>query len=226
MNSQRGEAITAVLLILVLIGGGLFVLKPKWTHGDSRRATESTVTTERLNEAQTKQGATAAASIVKIGEVIATAPESLEKEFIAREVPVALASLPAPDPLALVEAERRKVAVMEGRLAEAATLYNQALKRADTLERERAAALAAKRASDAELAQVAAERLGSERLMNWAIAAAVLAGLLYIYVKVTHISPSALAEAVKDIKGGTQAITALDGVASRLQQRIVRLLST
>lgn len=227
---QRGEALTIVLLAIVLIGGGAIGLsKTKWFHGDTKRANKATDTTTALVEATAKQGAVAAASVVKIGEANATAPESPEKSFIAREVPVALASLPKPDPEALLQAERRKVAVMEGRLAEASNLYGDALKRADQLERERAAALAAKLKADVELQRVAAERLGAEKQAFWAFCLVGAIALLYIYTKLSHLSPSALAEAVRDMKGGAgeanPAVAALDGVTTRFQQSIIRTIN-
>lgn len=226
--NQRGEALTIVLVAIVAIGAGAFGLsKTKWFHGDTKRANQASETTTALVEATTKQGAVAAASVVKIGEANSTAPDSPEKSFIGREVPVALASLPKPDPEALLAAERRKVAVMEGRLAEASSLYGDALKRADMLEKERTEALQAKREADAELQRVAAERLGAEKQAFWMWCGIGALVALYLWTKLTHLSPAALAEAVSDIKNGPgeehHAIRALDGVTSRFQQSMVRL---
>lgn len=227
-RSSRGDGGVTVFVVLALVALGVLATKPKILHGDSRRADKSVETTAALVDATAKQAAEAAASVVKIGEANATAPESPEKSFIAREVPVVLAKLPAPDPRALIEAERRKAAVLAGRLEEANRLYGVAMERADKLERERAAALAAKRASDAELERVAAERLGAERLMNWALLVAGLCVALWLYTHITRPSVGALAEAVKDIKAGNltgnAAIAALDGVTTRLQQRLIRFL--
>ena len=221
----KAFAFLPVLIGIAVVGvAGLFVAKPKFLHGDSRRAAASTEATAAVDAAVTKQGAEAAASVVKIGEANATAPDSKEKDFIAREVPVALAKLPAPDAQALIEAERRKAAVLAGQLEAVSRLYDQALKRADVLERERAAALAERRAADLRLEQAAAEALGAERTRNGFIFCGVLAVGLYLYVKLTHFSPSAIAEAVADIKAGVHPITALDTVAGRLQQRLVNFL--
>lgn len=224
---QRGETTVIVLVACAVVGLALWIFKPKILHGDSRRAKESSQTTEELVKTQEKQAATAAASVVKIGEANASAPESREKSFIAQEVPVALAHLPKPDPEALLAAERRKNAVLEGRIEEADRLYGKALEKAERLERERAAALAAKRASDLELERVAAERLGAERAKNMMIAIAVVAVLLYFYVRFTFVSPANLASAVRDIRHGTgepnSAIAALDSVTTPMQQLMVRL---
>lgn len=229
-TNQRGEALTAVLLAIIIIGGGAFGLsKTKWFHGDSKRARTSEETTAALVTAVDRQGGVAAASVVKIGEANASAPESPEKTFISREVPVALASLPKPDSEALIAAERRKAAILEGRLQEASLLYGDAMARAEKLEREKGAALSAKRASDQALAQVAAERLGAEQQAFWAFVFLGLVGALYVYTKMTHLSPAAVAAAVTDIKAGTgesnPAIAALDGVTTRLQQKMIRLLT-
>jgi hypothetical protein len=225
-TDKHGAAALVVLLVaVVLSAAGLWVVKPKALHGETRRAEASTVATERLEQANNKQGAEAAASVTKIGEAAATAPESPEKTFITREVPVALAKLPAPDPQALIEAEKRKTAVMEGRLVEASKLYDSALKRASTLEKERDAALTARRKADADLNETAAAHRAAEQQRNAFILVASVCAALYGYTKLTHFSPGALAEVVTDVKNGVHPITAIDTVASRLQQRMVNFLA-
>lgn len=226
-GGNRGEAVTIVLIVLGLLGV-LFVTKPKWLSGDSKRAATSTKTTEAVVVASDKRGATAAASVVKIGEANATAPESPEKAFIAREVPVALSLLPPPDQTALIEAERRKVAVLSGKLEQITPLYDLALKKSDSLGKDLAKAIAAKRASDLALEQEAAERLGAERTRNWAILAVVLAGGLYLYVKFTHVSPGAMATIVSDLRNpvaSQPAIAAVDAATTRLQQWMISTLA-
>lgn len=250
LKSTRGEAVLLYLAILAVAGAALLMFKPKALHGDSKRAaaseaasTQVNTSTDALLTAERQRAAAAAASVVKIGEAAAAAPASPARDFITREVPVALAQLPAPDPQALLEAERRKVAIMEGRLEEAATLYRSALERAEQRTSERdaaAAALAAARADraavDSQLAEVAAARLAAERTSaRWMIAALVAAGL-WLWVKLSHLSPGQLAEAVTDIKRagpaavvtdatGRKHIPALDAVASRLQQKLTSLLA-
>lgn len=227
MKCARGAVQLVVILVIAALGGlGLWVAKPKALHGDSQRAAASTDATNKLEDTTNKQGAKAAASVVKIGEANATAPASKEKDFISREVMLALGYLPAPDALALIDAEKRKTAIMEGRLNAASELYERALKDADQIRRERDTALAARRKADLELEQTAAERLGAERQRNQMLAVAGLCLALFVYVKLTHLSPGALAEAVRDIKAKPEAaITALDSVTSRFQQRIVNFLS-
>ncbi len=226
-TSQRGVAPLVIVVVLAGIGLGLMAFKPKWLHGDSKRAAESAATTEALLASQKKLSATAAASVAMIGQANATAPESREKEFVSREVPVALSLLEAPDPVALLAAERRKNAVLEGKVQVIEQLYGDQAKTNEALRHENVIAIAAKRASDTELAQVAAERLGAEKTATrWMIVAGVCV-LLYLYVKFTHIGPGAIAEAVSDMRkqGATAGITALDGVTSRLQQKMVRFIN-
>jgi len=226
-SNQSGVAPLVIVAVLALIGIGAVAFKPKWFHGDSQRAATSQKTTEALLASEKKLSAQAAASVTMIGQANTQAPESPVKEFIAREVPVALAVLEPPDPMALVAAEKRKNSVLEGKIEVIERLYGDQAKIAESLRKENAAVLAEKRRSDAELAEVAAERLGAEKnAARWLILA--VAGLvLYVYVKLTHIGPGALAEAVSDMRkqGATGGIVALDGVTSRLQQSMVRLIN-
>lgn len=223
-RSTRGIA-PAIILIAVLVSGlGLWIAKPKIIHGASKRAAASTKSTERLVTAVDKQGAEAAASVAKIGEANAVAPDSPSKEFIAREVPVAQSKLPAPDPAALIEAEKRRAAVMQGRAEEAEKLYATAMQRAATLEKERSAALVARREADLALEQSAAEQRGAERQRDIFILAGVLAVGLYVYTKVTHLSPGAIASVVSDIRNGKDPVTAIDVVAGPLRQKLVSFL--
>lgn len=226
-NSQRGVAVMAVVAVVAVLGLGAVLFKPKFLHGDTRRAAEAAKTTEALLASQKKLSATAAASVVMIGEANTVAPDSPAKNFIAREVPVALSTLESPDPTALIEAEKRKNAVLQGKIDLIERLYGDQAKAVESLRRENAAVLAAKRASDAELAQVAAERLGAEKTASRWLFVAVACVLLYLYTKFTHLGPSAISEAVSDMRkqGDSAGITAIDGVTSRLQQKMVRFIN-
>lgn len=224
---RSGAAVVIVLAVIAVLGGAVMAFKPKFLHGDSKRAAASTQTTEELIAAQKKLSSVAAASVQKIGEANAVAPESPVKEFIAREVPVAMASLEKPDQTALLEAERRKNAVLSGKIEMAEKLYGDAYKRADEAQKVATAAIAAKRASDLELERVAAERLAAERSQNRWIIVACVCGALYLYTKFTHVGPGALAEAVSDMRkqGATKGIAALDGITTRFQQSMVRFIN-
>lgn len=229
MNT-RGAATLLIVGVLALLGvGGWGLSKTKWFHGESKRAAESTKTTDDLLAAQQKQGAVAAASVAKIGEANAVAPDSPSKAFISREVPVALASLPAPDVQALIEAERRKAAILEGRLQEADKLYGVAMQKADEYQKEAQRAIAAKRASDMALEQAAAESRGAEQQAFWFMLVAGAAVVLYIWTKLSHVSPLTLSAAVQDIRNGTAeanpAIASLDSALTPFQQANTRLMA-
>jgi hypothetical protein len=236
-RNSRGTVVVEVVVVLALI---FLVAKPAFLDGDSRRAKKSeeataavVATVDKVDEAEKKRSAVAAASVVKIGEANATAPASPEKEFIAREVPVALANMEAPDPHALLEAERRKVAVLEGQIALADRLYGDAMSKAEKLseakakaERERDLALAARDRIDRDLSEAAAAKLAMERQRNIFILVGALAVGLWIWAKITHFSPGQVASAVKDLNAKTypDPVTALDTAATPLQQKLVRFI--
>ena len=122
---RRAAALTGVEVIvaLALLAGVAWFAKPSLFPGQSKRAAASTQATAAVEATTNAQGASAAASVAKIGEANAAAPASPARDFIGREVPMALSRLPAPDPQALLEAEKRRVDVMQGRLYEARRLY-------------------------------------------------------------------------------------------------------
>lgn len=193
---------------LALIGG-LILGKPLLSR-DKARAKESQKTTEQLIASLDKQGASAAASVATIGAANNEAPDSPAKAFISREVPVALSQLPAPDPKALLEAEKRKVAVMEGRLEEADKLYGDVAKRAEKLQKERDEAIAEKRAADNALLEAAAAKAAAEQQRLIFLALAGSAIVVLIYVKVTHTSLPKMGEIMAAIRSGENPIQAID----------------
>jgi hypothetical protein len=223
--NQRGEAVTIVLLCLVLLGGGFFMLRPKWSHAESRRATASVVATQQVeqkvyvaDEAAMKQAAAAAASVATIGVANTLAPDSPAKDFITREVPAALVYLPKPDPQALLDAEKRRSAVMEGRAYEATRLYEAESKRSLNLQEQRDTALAARdvamsqrRQADERLAEAAAASRAASKQAFTAFAVAALLAIGWVYTKLTHLSPAGLGRIATDIRSGRyDAITAID----------------
>ncbi len=214
MKSPRAEVVTAVLLALVLLGGGLFILKPKFLSGESKRAATSAATTAALETATTAQGASAAASVATIGRANAEAPASPAKDFIAREVPVALAKLPAPDPLELLAAEKRRSAVMEGRAIEANRLYEGAAKHAAQLQTERDRALVARQHADTALQEAAAAQLAAERQSNIFIAVCVVLAIGWGYTKIYSISPASIGSAAAGMRAGEDPIAALSRVTA------------
>lgn len=209
---MRNRAFTGleIVVVVALFGVVAWIVKPSMFPGASKRAAQSTTATAKVEQTATAQGATAAASVAKIGEANATAPESPAKDFIAREVPVALASLPAPDPLALLAAEKRRAAVMEGRLDEARALYESAVKTAAKLQHERDNALAERRAVDLRLETSAAAEHAARVQAIIAGAVALLALAAWIYAKVYGVTPATLGLIAADIRAGVAPIHALD----------------
>jgi hypothetical protein len=221
--NRKGMTGVEVLVALAVIAAVTFVAKPSLFPGHSKRAAVSTETTARLEAATQAQGGTAAASIVKIGEANAGAEPSRSRDFIAREVPLALSLLPSPDPAALLEAEKRRVAVMEGRLDEVLRLYETATSKAERMQQERDEALAARRAADLALEKAAAAEHARTLQAMGAGIVAVLALALFAYAKLYGISLSTAGRIAADHKAGMPLITALDThLAPRLHAQVNR----
>ncbi len=226
MNT-RGAATLLIVGIIALLGvGGWGLSKTKLFHGESKRADESAKTTAELLAAQNAQGAAAAAYVQTMGDVAATLPESRERDFLGRAGGIALSYLPKPDPQKVIEAQALKIAVLSGQLELANKLTGDALTRAEQADRRTSQAISSKRASDLALQEAAAETRGAEQQAFWLMLVAIAAGVLWVYNKLTHLSPGALATAVADIRNGTgeqnSAIAALDGVTTPTQQMMVR----
>jgi len=236
---NRAFTTIEVLIALALLGLAFPALKPKFLDGDSKRATASQEATAAVSQATAeaeaaaiKRSATAAASVAQIGVAASTLEDSPEKQFITREVPVAQANLPAPDALAMQAAYERRLAIMEGKLSESNRLYGDAFTRADELASDlivansaRAKAQAERTAIDRELAEVAAARLAASKTMWRVIIIGGLIAGLYIYTKLTHLSPDALSNVVRDIRGSESPLSALDNATTPLQQRMIRRLT-
>ncbi len=220
---KRGMTGIEVLAALALLGAVAWWVKPSLFPGQSKRAAASTQATAAVEATTNAQGASAAASVVKIGEANAAAPASPSKDFIGREIPMALSRLPAPDPQALLEAEKRRVAVMEGRLDEARRLYESAAKQSEKLQRERDEALASRRAVDLQLEQAAAaEHARTTQMIGFAIVALLLcAG--WVYTKVYSVGPDTLGKIAADVRNGVPGVQALtDNLAPRMYPRVQR----
>jgi hypothetical protein len=218
-TSLRGEVATGILIGLAAAALVAFVFKGTKLGGESRRAERSEDATARLTDAvasvdaaQEAKGAAAAASVTQIGVAAGELPpDSKAGKFIAREVPLALSYLPQPDPKALLEAEKRRLAVTEGRLAEANRLYEKAYAEADKAkalaakaESERDAALAERRAADAAISEAAAANraLARRSIFQW-----LGIGLLALaagYLWLTGISPRTIGQALSSIRAGEE----------------------
>lgn len=222
MYSQRGDV--TVVLLLVLAGAALFgMFKPKWADGESRRADESREASALVERAVAKsaaaertKGASAAASLQQIGVAAADAPPSPPNDFIRREVPVALSLLPKPDLAAQLAAEQRRVAIMEGRLADAQALYTTAYAdvaaltaRAVRAEADRDTAFTGRRNADRALAEAAAANLALSRQRTQLIVGVAALVILFAIYRMYLVSPAALGRAATDIRAGQNPILAL-----------------
>lgn len=205
----RGEASTLLILVLALVAAGAISL-PNLFNRDNKRAKESQQTTEQLIDAQSKQGAAVAASVVEIGRANTLAPDSPSKDFIDREIPLTLSKLPPPDPKELLEAEQRRLAVMEGRLLEANKLYGQATIRAEKLALELERAVNARRNADKALLLAAEARSAAQRqrLLFGLLAGSFAA--LWILSKIYGIGPQTAGRIVADIRQGISPVQAFD----------------
>lgn len=227
MKQTHGLAPIFLIVYIAAAGAvGLFVAKPKLFHGESKRAETSAKTTAELVATANQKSAEAAASIVVIEKANLEAPDSKQKEFIAREIPVALSKLQPPDLNALLSAEQRKASILEGRLEQADKLYGIERTHSADLENKYVKALAAKNKSDQDLQIVAAEHLVIERQRNQIIVVCGVLGLLYFYTKATHLGIGAVSELAKDLKDGRiSSQHAIDSVTSRFQQFLCRIIN-
>jgi hypothetical protein len=220
--TNRGEVTLVVLAIVAVLGlGGWGLSKTKWFHRDTKRAAASSNTTAALVAATDERSAKAAAVFTKIAETNAEAPTSPQQRVIARFAPIGLSLTGAPDPAFLLELERLKVAELTGRLAQANALNTEILGDTARLQHDYARALAAKRASDLALEQAAAAQRGAEQQAFWFMLVAGAAAALYIWTKLSHVSPLSLSAAVRDLRTGTRepdAIAALDTALTPFQQ--------
>ena len=224
LSSSRAMTGVEIIIVVAAIGViGAWIVKPKLFPGDSRRAAQSTAATAALVAATDAPAAVAAASVAKIAEANAVAPASPSRDFISQEAPLALTLLPAPDPTALLEAERRRSAVMEGRLDEARRRYESAAKESADLRRERDAAIAARQAADLAIEQAAAAEHARTMQAIGAGVLALLAAGAWLYTRIYSISPATLGSVAADIRSGANPISALnEHLAPRLHARVRR----
>jgi prepilin-type N-terminal cleavage/methylation domain-containing protein len=216
--NRRGFTTLEVLAVVAVVGVVLVWLKPKLGSG-KHDAQASVAATAAVVQTVDAQGASAAAGVVAIGTANSMAADSPSKSFIAREVPSVLSKLPAPDPVALLEAEKRRAAVMEGRLEEASKLYEREAKRAEKLQQERDTAIAERQAVDVRLSEAAAAREAAQRQSLIFKAGMAAVGLLAAAIWFYRVSPTSLGRIVADIRAGVPATAAFDAHTSPLLQK-------
>ena len=92
--------------------------------------------TEAAMRAQLQQAANAAAMVEAAQSANTNQPASPFTDFVNNELGLAKKNLPPPDPVAALDAEKRRTATLAGRFEEAALLYRQASQDAETLRKE------------------------------------------------------------------------------------------
>lgn len=223
---NRRGAIETVLL-LVLAGLGLFAAaRPELIPGTaahrakrSAQATQAVSSaTQRVADAHQRQGEEVSAGLTSIGRANEAAPSSPAKDFIAQEVPFLLGVSPyKASPAALVAAEQRRAAVMQGERDEARRLYAQAYDRADQLQRERDAATAAlaraqreRQRVDQELAEAAAAEHARSLQLAGALLAAGAVAAAFFWLRFHSISLPAMGRIVADVRAGESPLQVFD----------------
>lgn len=254
MNKLKGFTGIELAVVLALVTVvTVYIVNPKFIHGESRRADQSQQATQQVVQTQhtvdqaqqqvdviqKEKSAKAAASVTTMVTAAEEAPKSPHTAFIAKEGRLALTYLEKPDQTALLASEQRYSAFLEGKVELIQNLYQDAylesrdmaikLDKAESAkakaEKDRDDAIAKREAVDQKLIVAAAEHRATERQRNIAILACVVAFGLWVWAKSTHFSPFQIMNAVHDIKNGAEPIVALDTSASPLQQRIVNLLT-
>jgi prepilin-type N-terminal cleavage/methylation domain-containing protein len=223
MKRNKAFTLLEILVVIALLGAGASYIAPKLFNKDSRNAANSQKATAELIAAQERKEANIASSVTVIGQANADAPASKEKDFIAKEVPLVLSQLSAPDAQKLFEATARRAAVAEGNLALVNKLYGQATKDAIELTKELEKARIERQQVDLALSEAAAYKLGAERtkMALGAVVALLVAG--FIYVKIYSITPASLGSIVADIRTGSNPIQAIDThLGPRLHGRVQR----
>jgi hypothetical protein len=184
---------------------------------DASAAVEQAVS--KAVEAERAKGAAVAASVQQIGVAAGQLPDSPQKSFIVREGTWMSPLLPPPDLAALLASERRRVALLEGKLELADKLYAQGAKdsaallaRAVKAEAKAEATFASRRAVDTALAESAAYARGKDMVIGLLFAAFALAVCLWLYAKATGLSRVDIARMANRAREGASAMDAIDAV--------------
>lgn len=237
LRSARGVGVVEVVVVVAVLGLVGWLAKPRLLDGESRRADASAAASAQVETAVARavaaeqaKGATVAASVQQIGLAAAAADPSPHTDYIIRESAWVAPLLPSPDAAAQLAAERRRLAMVEGRLDEARRLYATAdkdraalLARAERAEGATAKAFAARRQADAALAEAAAANLALKRrsAQQWLTIGALV--ILAVFLWLNGISPAKIGRAMADIRAGTSPAAAFDTVLPEwIQSRVNR----
>lgn len=214
----RGEIATGTLVVIAIlaVAVGMFSPKPKMFDGRSRDADKSEKASagveKRIVEADTiaeKTGAVVSASVQQISVAAGQLPDGPQKSFIQREAAWVSPLLPPPDAQALLAAERRRIAILEGKLDVADKLYAKAtkenevlLERAAKAEERLNAALRDRREVDGRLSEAAAYARGQEHIIGILCGIALLAFAGWVFAKLNGLSTKTVGAMLSDIRSG------------------------
>jgi len=226
MKNNKGEITLATLGLIVLgtVVIGFFLPKPKFLDSRSREADKSSEVSAEVEEAVRKakkadndKGEVVAASLVQIGVAAGQLPESPQATFIGREAAFMSPLLPAPSPTALLAAERRRVALLEGKLELADKLYLQGtkengklLERAVKAEVKLDAAQVERRGVDSQLQESAAYARGKDAIIGVLAGIVVLVVVLWLFAKLNGFGPKTMGNMLADLRSGDSLETVFD----------------
>jgi hypothetical protein len=154
--NNKGFTGVEIAVAVAILGGLLYAVKPSLFPGSSKRAATSTETTKAVEIAYNNQGAVAAARVSKMNEAVSFMEDVPLKTFLTKESNLTLSGLPAPDLKELLEAEKRRSAIFEGRASEYQRLYFESNGKNDKMLEQVNKANSAKHASDLALEKAAA----------------------------------------------------------------------
>ena len=208
--NNKGIAVLEFILIVALLGGGLYVTKPALFPGQSKRAADSTAATKAVEQAFTHQGSLVAASVYKMNEAANLIEDVPLRSFMLQESQLAITRGPQPDLKELLEAEKRKMAALTGQYNELQRLHSEAQKKTVEAQKNLSVAKEERRQVDNELREAAAvahaKSMQTYALMG--IAFVLLAG--WVYTRFMNITPSTLGKIRADIGAGMEPVMAMD----------------
>ena len=216
------EVIAAVAVAAWLgpkIAPKLFDSRTKEAAASANASAEVEAKIAKAVEAEQAKGAVVAASVQQIGVAAGQLPDSPQRTFIVRESGWVAPLLPPPDPAALLAAERRRVAILEGKIELADKLYATVAKenaaliaRAAKAEARVVKALAERRAVDTDLVESAAYARGKDAVIGVLCALAALCGIGWFIARKTSLPKLALAQMANRAREGQTAMDVIDGV--------------
>ncbi len=190
--------------------GSLYLAKPELFSKEVARAKANEKANAGVNGAVQQKEGNAAASLVNIGIAADLGPDGPTKDYMDREVPLALSNLFAPSSAQLVAAANRRTAVMSGKFELADSLYKNETQKSAQLQAKLDKALKAQQEAQQAISEAAIANAAANRDKMMLIGLALVLGLLWVYSKVYGISLSTGGTILADIKAGADPVTAFD----------------